>query len=88
MSVSDHSQRPMSEDARIEAVACAMWEFLADKQDDRTRSPCFHVPIEPVPGKRLRDAPAQRWDESSGAWRQEMLDMAAVAVATGWMIDA
>lgn len=71
-------------DARIEAVARAMWEHIADVQEDPERGACWRVPVESPSWK----APAQRWEQSDGAWRQQMLDIAAVAVVTGWMIDA
>jgi hypothetical protein len=64
---------------RIEAAARAMWEWMADVQDGGVRYPCFHVPIDHEGAVRLRDAPALRWEKAEGAWRNDMLTMAAVA---------
>jgi len=70
----------MISDDVVEQMAREMWDHLADKMADPERSVCRNGPI--TSGREKGGWRPLRWDETDdGAWKNEMRDMARLAVA-------
>jgi hypothetical protein len=68
-------------DGAVERAAEAMWTLRAEK-DAAGGSICRNGPVERDTSlPKMRPFRPQRWDESAGAWRTEMLDMARAALS-------